>query len=160
MNTCGTIIAALCTGLVLLPTVGTQHTIFVGMAINTIIIIILLKDLETSRIIRLGIAIVAVGGSVGLCIWVPQTDSKLYLTSEFRHQDNRRYTSFAHYRDTIAKQFKVLFFKEGITSSVMVAEEAKESNRVLYINGKADASTSIDADLITQTLLGLIPIVP
>jgi spermidine synthase len=51
---------------------------------------------------------------------------------------------------------RVLFFKDGLTATVAVTEDA-QGERTLLINGKADASSVSWGDMRTQLLLGHLP---
>ncbi len=155
-NTFGTILAALSTGLFLIPAIGTLNTIFIGLGINAVIILLLFAIWDARRATKYGLA----GGLLILFIItfvrVPDFNPYVFLSSEFRHRNQQTYDSFTDYVEHFSSEYKILFYNEGVTSTIAVTEE-DSGNRALFINGKADASTSIHGDLITQTLLGLIP---
>jgi spermidine synthase len=156
VNTVGTVLAALVTGVVVVPAVGTLRTLVLGMGANVLCALILTWGLRQPLWPRMGVGAVAVGVYLGVCLAAPDLVRSVFLTSEFRHHSPQEFLSFAEYRGYYEARTNIVTFREGATCTVAVVE-ARNGSRALYINGKADASTGVDGDLITQTLLGLLP---
>ncbi len=157
-NTLGTIIAALSTGLLLIPVIGTFNAVIVGLGINAGIIILMTyySGQRDSRRWAYGLAAVSLLASIFLL--VPKFNPHVYISSVFRHLTNMSFASYADFKDYYEHNYTILSHREGVTATVTVTQNS-EGNRSLFINGKADASTGIDGDLITQTLLGFLPTV-
>lgn len=156
-NTLGTILTALATGLVLIPWLGIMKTLYVGLGINALMMVVAL--LLTAERWPLRLALTLAGGAALAAIFalVPALDPYMLITSEYRHgRLGEVYTDYAGYRERIGRNLRILALNEGRTCNVVVTEEPANGNRSLWINGKADASTSVDADLVTQTLVGII----
>lgn len=151
-NILGTIVAAGVTGIVLIPLIGTRRTIDIGILANLTIILVFLAFL-VSRPVKLrrlmaGAAILITAITV---FGVPGFNRHLFLASEFRHTSRLRFDNFGHYARLHSEHDRILYFNEGLTATVAVTEE-ENGNRVIYINGKADATSK--GDLMTQVLLG------
>jgi spermidine synthase len=155
-NTFGTIVASLGTGLLLIPMVGTFKALCVGMALNTAIILLLVSLSEWQRPRRIAVVAASVLLSIVVIATTPSLNPHLLITSEYRHGKVERFDSFAAYKAHHESLFNLIYINEDTTSTVIVTEEAS-GNRGLYINGKADASSTIEGDLITQTLCGVLP---
>ncbi len=157
-NTFGTILAALLTGLVIMPAIGIMNTIFLGLGINLVIVLALLPVVTRTPAFRIGIAAAAFSVVAGIYLTSPQFDQKLFLMSVFRHSYSQDYTTYQAFADDARSDYRIVTAKQGVTASIVVTEQESVENRTLYINGKADASTSINGDLITQSLLGVLPL--
>ncbi|MFT5126759.1 MAG: spermidine synthase [Rhodothermales bacterium] len=155
-NTFGTIVASLGTGLLLIPTFGTFKALCVGMAMNAAIILLLVSQATWKKQTRVIVAVCSVVFTAIVISMTPSMNPHLLITSEYRHGKAKRFDSFAAYKQYHEQLFKLIYINEDTTSTVIVTEEAG-GNRGLYINGKADASSTIEGDLITQTLCGVLP---
>lgn len=155
VNTVGTVLGALCTGLLLIPAFGIQGSIELGIVMNALLgILVLFSEPQTRRRTLFGLAVIFGLLFVGYKVFVGPWNVKVTTAGVFRRIQDR---SPSTYGDFLA-QFedrKVLFHKEGVNANVTVLEVPGTSGgrqKTLVINGKPDASS--EGDLVTQVLLG------
>ncbi|MFM7214720.1 MAG: fused MFS/spermidine synthase [Verrucomicrobiota bacterium] len=155
VNTLGTVLGAILTGLVFLPRLGLAHTLGLGIALNAAVGLLLLS--ETRQRDRrlwiaavLGLLVVFWGTSVlsprwerafALGIWRSKTPPATW--EEYRRQVD----------GTVLR-----YHKDGAGSSVTVLSSMQlgEENLLLRVNGKTDATSIGDAP--TQALLAHVPL--
>lgn len=169
VNTLGAITGAVAAGLILMPLVGLKMVIILGALVDIGLGFALFR-LEMKRKDAVpGLAKVvrfALAGSlltVGLGIFVVKLDP-MHLTS----------TVFRRGRTRLPDEFNMLMYEDGRTASVAVIENsAHPGYRVIYTNGKPDASVVLDrwpedrpkdkgpdiaGDEPNQFLVGLVPL--
>lgn len=151
-NTIGAVVGTAMAGLVLLPVIGIADSFFIGICINLLIAIILLGTFRKQKIYLR--TVMAFGVSLIIFLSWPLTIERAsMLSSMFRIRTNTT-KPFNEYLRQFMIDKKILFFKEGNDSNVAVVQ-IQNKDIVLYINGKADASSS--GDMPTQLLSGHIP---
>ncbi len=160
INTIGTVIGALITGLVLIPSLGVKLSIEMGVVVNGLFgLFILFWGVKYFSRWKIAIAVVFVLFALTYRIQFPKWNEYIWLTGAFRtiFMDVVP-TSFDEFREGNERGRKVLWYKEGLNANVGVLENEKGDTfqRSLVINGKADASTI--GDLATQVLLAQIPL--
>ncbi|MBU2445258.1 MAG: fused MFS/spermidine synthase [Bacteroidetes bacterium] len=157
VNTAGTVIGVLLTGLVFIPMLGIKNTFEVGILMNLLAAIILIVFYQNFRVRnKLTVLISTVIIAALYFILNPQWNVNLMLSGVFKRYHDTPQKSFSEFKKFL-EQKEVLFYKEGLNANVGVVQEAGEnSNRVLIINGKPDASDI--TDMPTQVLLGQIPL--
>lgn len=155
LNTLGNILGALVVGLVMLPALGIQSTLEVGVIASLIIgCAILLADPKFSRRLKYSLA--------GSCVVIfliyrlatPSWNSALFTVQVFRLSGNAETLTFKEFCE-LANRKKVLFYKDGFDTTVAVTEN--QETRTLYVAGKADASTTVD--MPTQMLSAHLPLI-
>ena len=159
INTLGTVIGSLMAGLVLIPLVGVKHTIEIGIACNlTASILIFLFVNSVSRrqmFIALPIMLITL---TTYYLFVPNWNKNAMLAGVFR-RTIANVAPPASYEDFIKQSAssKVLYYQEGTTATIGVIEGSfgNETQSILIVNGKSDASSK--GDLPTQVLLGQLP---
>jgi spermidine synthase len=163
LNTLGTIAGSLLTGFVLLPDWGVQGVVLSagGIAALLGIATLFLRGRPPSPT-RLHLA----AGAMAVIVLVasftaPPWDPVLMSLGTYRpfHAANviQSWLGGGGIGDParrVAAAQRVLFYREGINASVLVATDLEGTRRWLRVGGKIDASTS---DMLTQTLLGLVP---
>ena len=143
-NTVGTILGAAVTGFVLIPwsIVGMQRTIALASVLSAAIgtAFVLLSGRRRAGRTRAAVAV----GWVAVVVLLAVTDpwSRAVMVSG------------PYLGRSGATQTEVLFYREGIDTTVSVTGEG--DRLALRINGKPDASNGMQ-DMHTQTLLGQIP---
>lgn len=155
-NTIGTVLGAACGGFLLLPLCGVRITLLAAVGIDLVCAALVL-GVAARRPARLaGIlagTVVAIVVLVGLApAWdILMMNSGVYVQpEELGHEFSRdRFQEFAVGTD------QILYYKEGVVSSVLVGRTGGTNSVYLKVNGKADASTGLD--MKTQVLLGQIP---
>jgi spermidine synthase len=155
-NTVGTILGSLLGGLVLLPALGVQSSILVASFLHAAVACAFWwMRAPRGRFIPRLVTAAAALGTVAVAAWaVPAWDRAMMTAGVF--------TNHRHYGnqdgdlplDQLVHKYPILYYAEGIDGTVSVVQESDQ--RVLYINGKADASSK--SDLRTQVLLGQIPV--
>ena len=148
-NTVGAIIGSFLAGFVLIPMLGIQATIFSMVFLNVL----------------LGIALLAIGSQLSLnwkiyglpgvfifCVfisnWIAPWDKSVISSGSFMPY------RIGDLKEAELKKNKVLFFKEGVHTTV-TTELSASGNIFLRVNGKTDASLALD--MRTQLLSGYLP---
>lgn len=154
VNTSGNILGALLTGFLIMPTAGLKHSMEIGIFVNLLIGLMIIfneKSMRTS--IKYSAACVCFALFSFNAIFAPDWNKAGFTAQLFRHADNLReyYSKFIESR----MNSDILFYKDGSDATVCVAES--QNTRVLFINGKADASTG--SDMNAQILCAQIPLV-
>jgi predicted membrane-bound spermidine synthase len=154
VNTLGTVLGAVVTGLWLMPWLGLPRTFALGIILNSLIGLgILFRNRVTARRL-LAVPIVALcfiwgigvafneewQGTLSLGLW--RTQQPPANLEAFREEARAR---------------KILYHCDGAGSTVAVTSERMGANETLRlkVNGKTDAASAVD--VTTQRLLGHIP---
>lgn len=156
VNTLGTVVGVVLTGLVFIPLFGIKVTFEIGIALNLFGAVLLLSKYKSfsakEKVFFYSIC------SIAFCsylVFSPKWNEKVLLSGVFRSFGVHPPSSF----DIFAKGFtdeKIIFYKEGMNATVAVTQSLlNKTNKRLIINGKPDASTFFD--MPTQVLLGEIP---
>ena len=149
LNTAGTLLGAILTGLVLLPRIGLQATLAVVAACYAVAALVALAGAGAgSR--RAVVGVVAAGMSV-LAVLALQPAWPLVQLHAGAYRMRSAPGSLAEWIGKLG--MKVLWARDGATTSVSVL--GTRDDRLLRVNGKTDAS--LRGDLDTQLLLGHVP---
>ena len=159
VNTIGTVVGSLAAGLVMIPLIGVKHAMEIGIGVNLLAALLALGFSGERRLRQwavAGAAIVMVSAYLALA---PQWSRGAMLSGVFRQVNSNIAPpkSYAEFMGA-ALSTRVLYYREGSSATVGVIESEPPAavQRVLIINGKADASTV--GDLPTQVLLGELPL--
>ncbi|MDP8230463.1 MAG: fused MFS/spermidine synthase [Candidatus Gorgyraea atricola] len=154
-NTTGNIMGALVSGLILLPVLGLKHTLEFGIAINLLIGFIILSA-DKNLFLRGKIYLVSACCVVFLTykIIIPDWNQVYFSAQLFRHDGDTKDT-FRKFSKKL-KSKKNIFYEDGPEATVSVMKTGDAL--VLYINGKADASTT-KSDMSTQILAAELPLI-
>jgi len=157
-NTIGNIVGSFVGGFLLIPFIGIQNSIFVAVAGNMLVSCLFMGLSQTVKpAIKIGFtAAVVIITATGI-ITIPQWDPGRMSFGPF-HEASRISIDTATSRSALEKmaaKSKIIYHKEGLTTTVTVKEVAK-GVRALYINGKPDASSL--SDLPSQELVAHIPL--
>ncbi|NOY78505.1 MAG: tetratricopeptide repeat protein [Calditrichaeota bacterium] len=137
-NTLGGVLGSLLAGFVLVPALGTQNSLMLVAAINFgIALLIVFQPLREARRLRWMIVGVTAALYTAALLWIPKD---LFL-SVF---------NISH------KNSKIIYYDEGITSTVTV-HEYSGGKRSIYTNNVQVAGTDFDMRT-TQVLQGHIPL--
>lgn len=155
-NTAGGVVGAFAAGFVLLPRFGVQGTILVASVAGLSAATLLAWRASTNPQQRarwglgVGFATLAVIGVTRNAPWDPMlmTSGMYHYVSHFSDHSREGIRSYS------IDQYDLVFYEEGLSSVVTVAENHETGNLWLANNGKVDASTS--ADLPTQLLCSLL----
>ncbi len=155
-NTLGGVLGAFLAGFVLLPTIQVQGTIFVAASANLLAALLLLMVPAARSSRALGLAGVGMSGLVLVMVvrtppWDPMlmTAGMYHYIEDFDDHSREGIMSYA------VEKYDLLFYEEGLSSVVTVAQNHHSGNMWLANNGKIDASTS--TDMPTQVLCSILP---
>ncbi len=159
LNTIGTLFGAAVAGFFLLPSIGVKNAILVAVTMNLVLgLAILWTDpaLFRSGLLRPPSALaLTVAGLISYTIFSSGWDIRFLTAGTYRSR--RRIESFAHFRREISRR-ELLYYRDGADASIAVSSDKdprKGHVLALLINGKADASN--DTDMVTQVMLGHLP---
>lgn len=148
-NTLGSILGSFAGGFILVPLLGIQRTAVSAVLLNVLLGCGFLAFVKAWRVrgrLAAGAAVLAVtGGAIAL---LPAWDRAVLASGPYRN-----YAELAHPGNSAMSKSKILFYEEGIGTTVTVTDLA--GVRTLVVNGKADASTG--SDMSTQKLLAHVP---
>jgi len=150
-NTLGAIAGSVAAGFLLIPWLGAQRTLALAIATNLLLGAAVLQLAGTGR--RLGrVAALLV---VALAMpWLPAWDRVRMSAGVSIYP--RGYVARAQGGPLSDAPFEVLFFREGISTTVSVTT-TPQGGKSLRVNGKVDASTE-PVDMLTQARLAYIPL--
>lgn len=178
INTIGAIAGSLLAGFVLLPAIGTERTILVGLFFNSAMALLLLTgpprpplpegetdptspsqeraapSLEAApgegliRAVAVILLLTATVSMRGGFFWRPDSLDRGVLIYSHQFESRPELTVNEHYEDT-----DVVYFKEGNNASISVRKG--ENYLGLRTNGKVDASNR--GDMMTQLAIGFLP---
>ena len=150
-NTLGAIAGSALTGFVLIPWLGSQRTLAIAIALNLLIGAgVLLSARPRQHIARVGGLVLAALVPLLLPAW----DRVRMSTGVSVYP--RGYGADASGEPSLKAPFRVLFFREGISTTVAVTT-TPQGGGSLRVNGKVDASTE-PVDMLTQARLAYIPL--
>ena len=152
VNTVGTIFGALLGGLLLLPLLGVQLTLKVGIGINIAFGLWVLS--LNPKIPRRALQTAFAGGAVLLAgiYLLPAWNLATFASGVFRER-TRDGAVNEQYLNSL-RNMEVLFYEEDVNGTVAVLEQGGYTS--LVVNGKADASDHL-IDQLTQTMIAAIP---
>ncbi|MCX8157105.1 MAG: fused MFS/spermidine synthase [Verrucomicrobiae bacterium] len=172
LNTVGAIAGSIAAGFWLVPLVGTQTTLLVGVSLNGLMAALAFAAARSGRFIKYRTVFAGLTGLFILnsLLQTPSWDPALMASGVFRYVRKYYGLSREEFRDRVHRiHGEIEFFKEGLTCNVIVFRTAVSMS--LLVNGKPDASTPPDlpqpewarlaqsvGDLPTQIMLGQVPL--
>lgn len=153
-NTLGNILGALIAGLILIPLLGLKGTLELGLVISFFIGAgVLLVDKTYALKYKLFLIMVCCLIFAGYKTFIPEWNKGYFHAQVFR-LNNTAVKMVNTMAKTLAQKENVIYYKDGLNDSVAVLKLA--GDLVLFVNGKADASSGIDA--VTQVTSAQIPL--
>jgi spermidine synthase len=156
VNTLGAILGSFLGGFVLLPTLGLQRTVELGVVLYLCSAVALIWAVNpTRRILRpMGLGLAAFAVCVALFA-TPKADPQILSTGVYKYAGHfSEIKTFREFRErTSPTRRRVVFHREGITTTVTVIRFRKQVS--VTVNGKVDGSSV--GDMSTQVLSGHIP---
>lgn len=160
LNTLGTVIGALVTGLVLIPLVGIKNSIEIVLLLNLFLVVLIIFSNKISNYkLLFGLLAILILSSFNYFKNVSQ-DRWAYtiMMSEVSRKINiekppKSFDQF--YKNEVKAHDSILYYKEGIGGTIVVGK--KDEVTYLYTNGKGDANSV--GDLKTQVFLGHTPMI-
>ena len=151
-NTVGGILGSILAGFVLIPRLGILPTLILAILAGLTGALVLLWRWNAPLRQRLMLA----GGVCALALTAvfvrPAWDPLLMSAGMYKYVSDLEEYSREGVRNYAVSDYELLYYKEGVTSTVTVAHATGDDNIWLANNGKIDASTTVD--LPTQVLLG------
>ncbi len=156
INTLGTVAGVILTGLIFIPVWGIKVSFEIGIALNLLsFLIIFVSAGNTTHLKKFIYASAPIALFVLYLIFFPGWNTASMLSGVFKSFGQNPPKTFKQFLDRYSNE-KVIFYKEGASANVAVAQLVSNPNdKRLIINGKPDASTYYD--MPTQVLLGQIP---
>ena len=157
INTLGTVVGVILTGLVFIPLFGIKAAFEIGVAINLFGAFLLLSKYKSFSVKeKTSFYSICVFVFFSYLIFSPQWNEKVLLSGVFRSFGALPPSSFNEFTKGFSDE-EIIFYKEGMNATVAVTHSLRnKANKRLIINGKPDASTYFD--MPTQVLLGEIPV--
>ena len=151
-NTVGSIIGSLATGFVLIPRLGIRATLGLAVLAGLLGAIALLLRWAAPLRPRLAVASILAVLAVASILVPPPWDPLLMSAGMYKYVSDLEELSREGVRNYAVSDYELLFYEEGVTTTVTVARAVGDDNIWMANNGKIDASTTVD--LPTQVLLG------
>jgi spermidine synthase len=152
-NTVGTVVGVFAAGFIVVPTLGVQSSIVIAAALNAVLGATVLVICDKHRWRQWAavslLAVFAVG-----CMVFPKWNREVMISGAPLYAPNyvNKPDPGGSFRAD-ASGIRLLFYEEGITSTVSVEQTAWST--ALRVNGKIDASDGID--MATQLMSGHLP---
>jgi spermidine synthase len=154
VNTLGAIVGSILAGFVLVPGVGVEASIKVGIAVNLLLAAVLFATSGSGPAPSRWGPAAAAGLAAVAMLWLPAWDRRVMSSGPAIYGQRLLKEAGRHsVRDTLRSGAPVIFYRDGISSTVSVSRGGGVTS--LAVNGKADASTG--DDMVTQLLLGHVP---
>ncbi len=157
-NTIGTIVGATAAGFVLIPALGVRNTVVATGLLELALGVVLVLGLGGLRSgTRRALAVPLIAALAVLPFVRPPWDPLLMNSGVYMNlQDFPKDATWNDFLDVVKRHTKLVYAREGMTASVLVADEPRYDNRFLAVNGKIEASTA--ADMETQLMVGHLPL--
>jgi len=157
-NTVGTILGAACGGFLLIPLAGVGTTL-VGVAVGQLLLgaVLFLGSGAGSPRARRSRAAFCLGAAFACVAARPAWDVMMMNSGVYMNiSDLNTSPNWAEFRRLVRTNNELVYARDGLTSSIVVAWQPASDNLYLAVNGKTDASSR--QDLQTQVLLGQLPL--
>lgn len=152
-NTLGSIAGSALTGFLIIPAIGIQRTLFVGVLSNLWLAAIALAYAPgVQRHLRIGAVAVAALAVPGIFRVGAPWSREVLSSGTYLYADRFKGMTDAAAINTM-KQAAILYYREGMHATVSVTRGA--GTLAVTVDGKTDATNAGDMD--TQVLLGLLP---
>jgi spermidine synthase len=163
LNTLGTIAGSLITGFVLLPWLGVQGCVLLAAGLASLAGLACLwlpGSVRPSRawLVAAGVALASIALAAAAA---PRWDPMLMSLGTYRPSHARNLLQgyeqgggLGEPTRLAAASQKLLYYREGVNASVLVASDPLGRSRWMRVGGKIDSGTG---DMLTQVLLGLLP---
>ena len=158
-NTVGAILGAFLAGYLLIRALGVENSLRLatGLSVAVGLVWLLVSGAGSFRFLRLPLAgTLAAAAAAGL-ILVPRWDPLLMNSGPYLYARlfETQLQQGIGIREILSND-ELLFYREGVEATVSVVQARDSGERVLRINGKADASTR--GDLPTEVLSAHLPL--
>lgn len=176
LNSIGAMIGSISAGIFVIPLIGLQYTIYTGVFLNVLaaIIVLLQSNYFTKNVKVIGTILAFCTYSLFIFNtekWSPKIMSSgvsTYADNYFRvsnkykelskdDTNEKMKLSDSEIWKTVMLSYELLYYKDGLVDSVAVMKNSKGVISLL-VNGKVDASARGEKDIITQIMIGQLPL--
>jgi spermidine synthase len=159
-NTLGAIVGAFTAGFLLIPTLGTERSIFVAVALNVAaaVIVFLVANNFSSLAKRALFAAAGCAVFAVACTRVPRWNTVLLAAGPYLYASQYQQLATAKgisLEEAMTEGRDLVFFEDGLHAAVSVAKTL-EDDLLLGVNGKTDGTARGDAP--TQLMVGHLPL--
>lgn len=157
-NTLGAILGASLGGLVIMPWLYVRGTIMLAICINLLaagIAYFRAADRPIAQPVYIRGVLGVVGGGLFLMLLAAPWNPLLMTAGTYKYVYQLDDRTRAGVYEQNVEPYDLLYYAEGLTSVVTVAEHREDGDRVLANNGKIDASNK--SDMPTQVLVSHMP---
>ena len=154
-NTLGSLLGAVVAGFLLLPVINVVGAVKFAIAVNLVAASVALARLEAFKHqrIRLAAALVV---AFGLLIQVKPPWNPAYMTAGvYKYIQDLDSPTRRNLWDFAVRDYDLLYYDEGLSTVVTVAQSKHSGNIWMANNGKVEASTTVD--MPTQVLVSHLP---
>ncbi len=154
INTLGTLVGAALSGAVIIPALGLQASLILGIAASGLlggIVFAVHGGLSVGSRLKIAGALIAL--VAGMVLWAGVWDPLALGAGFFQRRDIPVPVTFEDFKASF-EGAEVLFHEDGHDTTVVVFDAGQD--RFLRVNGKSDASTT-RTDMVTQKMLGHLP---
>lgn len=175
LNSFGAMFGAIFAGLFVIPFIGLQYTIYVGVLLNIIaLLIVLLESSKFSKLKKSIFLVFIILFYLSFILSAQKWSAKIMSSGVSTYADNyfkvsNKYKELSLLDNNEEKlsnyeiwkiamlNYELLYYKDGIVDSVSVMKNSKGIISLL-VNGKVDASAKGEKDIITQIMIGQLPL--
>jgi spermidine synthase len=156
-NTVGTIVGAVCGGFVLVPLLGVGATLLVVAVGQLLLGAALPGGSAAGASRRRAWAAACVALALACIAWRPGWNVLVMNSGVYTNiQGIDASMGWDEFRRQFLTDSEVVFARDGLTASIVVAKQVKADNLYLAVNGKIDASSRVDLE--TQVMAGHVPL--
>ena len=154
-NTLGAILGSFVGGFILIPNIGVENSIVVGVVLNLFIgCLLILADTKISMLPRLAVGLAVLIVAVLIPFRVPHWDRHILTSGVTIYTDRYEALPTDSLRLEEMKRDDVLYYKEGLTVTVSVHRIPGSDYIYFKSNGKIDGSYG---DALSQLMTSYIP---
>jgi spermidine synthase len=154
-NTLGAIVGAFAGGFIFIPQIGVQNSIMLAVVLNLIVgWFLIVSDPRRSTAARAGLGLAVLAAIALIYIKTPPWDRHVMTSGVTVYSD--RYDSLHTDSLRVEEMHRddIIYYKEGLTATVSVHQNAAGDYRYFRTNGKIDGSYG---DALSQLMTGYIP---
>ncbi|MBZ5638206.1 MAG: fused MFS/spermidine synthase [Acidobacteriia bacterium] len=157
-NTFGTIAGSAAAGFVVVPLLGVRSALLAVAFLEVALGLVAALGLRpTTGRTRWALALLLAAAAVTIPAVRPGWDTLLMNSGVYMNVvDLPEDANWSDFLRRVIAPNRLLFFEEGLTASVMVADQPAQKNRFLSVNGKVEASTR--GDMETQLMCAHLPL--
>lgn len=154
-NTLGSLLGAVAAGFFLLPSLSVVGAVKIAILVNLAAALVAFSRVFETAFSRVKIAVAAVLCTLGLWQSNPPWDPAFMTAGVYKYIQDLDSPTRKNLWDYAVRDYDLLYYKEGRTTVVTVAQSKHSGNIWMANNGKVEASTTVD--MPTQVLVSHLP---